>query len=573
MSEIHQTGPTTGPNLVSFSRKLHSNFEILYVTIGSQLDFLRFFLCLVLNFSSSVQALPETRTIDDAFGDLANPDIQTPIYNGNWIARRGPECSNSTGCSVIVPDNANLIVNGTWHEGLHSPKGSNSSDTHPEPSTLHLSFNGTALSVFCILPARTIIGGGGTSYIVWPLYLNFILDGHPAGSFNRTPDQLTDTFQYNVSVFSRKNLENKAHTFIMELDDPTLDSFVLFDYASYVYENGVEGENNVAPVTPVKSEVNSQVFNHSGLIGGVVSGVVGGIVSLFLLYWAKPIIEVGAEELGWTALRRRRDLKKKVSDALKATEYSYRYNSSAQPSYLKLFGDTRSQYVYGVLSDWAHTRITKKGVTGVYWLQGSDCVWRSALAQKLAKECEGKELLATFFFSTKDPNRNHPRFLALAIVHEMLTTGCLGTRVSILQMLALRYPTSLDNYSLNSQFAMLVTGTSNWRTKLYDAFRFPSRIMKASSTLIVLNGLDECGSDQEQDQVLSYIYLAMTKKLPVRFLVCSRPTDYLQKRFSHLNLRCHTKIVSLDSDWNTPLATRKIKAVNPRVADESLSMA
>ncbi|KAF9260165.1 hypothetical protein L218DRAFT_1003084 [Marasmius fiardii PR-910] len=535
-------------------------------------DFLRFFLCLVLNSSSSVQALPETRTIDDAFGDLANPDIQTPIYNGNWVARRGPECSNSTGCSIVVPNNTNLIVNGTWHEALHSPKGSDSNDGQPESSTLQLLFNGTALSVFCILPARTIIGGGGTSYIAWPLYLNFTLDGLPAGSFNRTPDQLADTFQYNVSVFSRNNLENKAHTFIMELNDndPTLDSFVLFDYASYVYDNGV-GEVQHAEV---KSESSSRkLANRGGLISGVVVGVVCGIGFLvgagpFLLYLVITIGAVGAEVLGWTALRRRRDLKMKVLDELKAIGYSYQYNS-AQPSYLKLLGDTRSQYVYGALSDWAHTRISKKRVAGVYWLQGSDRVWRSALAQKLAKDCEGKELLATFFFSTEDPNRNTPRYLPLAIAHGMLTTGSFGTRLSILEQLS-RFPRPIEN-TLDSQFKMLVA--FDWRTKLYNAFSFPSCIMKASSTLIILDGFDECGSDGKKDRVLSYISSALTEKLPVRFLICSQPTDYLRKRFGRPGLRMYAKIVSLDNDWGTPLAVRKIKVINPQAADTSLSMA
>ncbi|KAF9260168.1 hypothetical protein L218DRAFT_947086 [Marasmius fiardii PR-910] len=353
-------------------------------------DLLHFFLCLVLHSSSSVQALPKTRTIDDTFGDLANPDIQTPIYNGNWIARRGSECSNSTGCSDIVPNNANLIVNGTWHEALHSP-------TQPEPSTLHLSFNelipGTALSVFCILPARTIIRGGGTSNIVWPLYLNFLLDSQPAESFNRTPDQLTDSFQYNVSVFSRDNLENKAHTFIIALNDPLNDSFVLFDYASYVYDDDT-----------VKAKFKAS------LVGYIFVGLASGMGFLMFIWY----------------------LKSRLLDALKATEYSYRFNSPAQPSYLELLGDTRSQYIYGVLSDWAHTRLPKKGSAGagIYWLQGSESSWRSAVAQKLAKECEEKELLSTFFFSTEDPNRNTPRYLTLAIAHEMMATSSFGTRNS-----------------------------------------------------------------------------------------------------------------------------------------------
>ncbi|KAF9260170.1 hypothetical protein L218DRAFT_1079541 [Marasmius fiardii PR-910] len=508
-------------------------------------------LCLVLNFSSSVQALIEMRTIDDTFGDSTNPNI-TPIYNGNWIARTGPDCKNANGCTgstVAIPNNT-LIFNGTWHEAVYSPKSSEAHDD--QASTLQLSFNGTGLSVFCILPPRTAIGTGNTTHIVCPLYLTFILDGQPVGSFNRTSEQLTDSFQYNISVFSRNNLENRAHTFMM-LNNPTLDSFVLFDYASYVYDDEIEEVKHA-----VRAKLESKI-TEAGATFVVMAAVYLsiflflGAVRIGLVNWVLGLV-LGPITLADNLLKRRRDLKRRIPNALEKTEYSFRYNSSAQPSYLKLLGDTRSHYVYGVLSDWAHKSLLKKDVPGVYWLQGSDSVWRSAIAQKLAKEEDGTELLATFFFSSTDSNRNNPQYLALAIAHEMLTRTSFGTRNSILQIL--QDTRDILGASVESQFETLVIGAFlNWRTKLCDAFRFPLRIMTASSTLIILDGLDECGSVKDQECALSLVVSAMEKRLPIRFLISSRPTDHLRNQFDEPDLRQHTKILSLDNDPHWQIKT------------------
>ncbi|KAF9260175.1 hypothetical protein L218DRAFT_622087 [Marasmius fiardii PR-910] len=413
----------------------------------------------------------------------------------------------------------------------------------------------------------------GSAYNFRQLYLNFILDDQPAGSFNRT---LTDNFQFNVSVFSRNNLEIKNHTFVMELNDPTLDSFVLFDYASYMY-NDSAGPPEVQHVEFDLSEEKQKPHPEVTILFAMAGSITG--ISLLLVYWhggaliirrkvelimkimhrliVKPISD-------WIDRRSHlRSLRRRIPRALEATEYSYRYDSSAQPSYSRLLGDTRSQYIFGVLSEWAHTSLFKKGITGVYWLQGSENSWRSALAQKLAKGCEGKELLATFFFSSRDPNRNNPQYLALAIAHDLNRQQPDGRPGWF----------RLEEETVESQFKMLVVGTFlNWRTRLYDGFRFPLRIMMASSTLIILDGLDECGSDSEQERVLSLVLSAMEKKLPVRFLICSRPTEHLRQQFDKPDLHRYTRILSLDNDANTPLANRNIKAVTPRAADESSSM-
>ncbi|KAF9267030.1 hypothetical protein L218DRAFT_955504 [Marasmius fiardii PR-910] len=183
-------------------------------------------------------------------------------------------------------------------------------------------------------------------------------------------------------------------------------------------------------------------------------------------------------------------------------------------------------------------------------MQGSNAVERSAVAQKLAKACEEKELLVTFFFSSEDPNRNNPRYLVLAIVHEM-SLAISSIRNRILGIVEDR-PDILQA-SIETQFKTLVVGNFlSWRSKLRDAFS-PSRIMTASSTLVIIDGLDECLSVSEQERVLSLVQSAMEKKLPVRFLICSRLEPEIQKIFNGDGLRQYMEMISLDSNDSNPL--------------------
>ncbi|KAF9254676.1 hypothetical protein L218DRAFT_836831, partial [Marasmius fiardii PR-910] len=55
------------------------------------------------------------------------------------------------------------------------------------------------------------------------------------------------------------------------------------------------------------------------------------------------------------------------------------------------------------------------------WLRGSAGTGKSAITQTIAEACEGKNLLATLFFSRSDPNRNTSRYLALAIADAITT--------------------------------------------------------------------------------------------------------------------------------------------------------
>ncbi|KAF9259449.1 hypothetical protein L218DRAFT_665442 [Marasmius fiardii PR-910] len=160
----------------------------------------------------------------------------------------------------------------------------------------------------------------------------------------------------------------------------------------------------------------------------------------------------------------------------------------------------------------------------------------------MAERCRGKELLATFFFSRTIPHRNNAQYVALAIA-DGISMVLPGHRKSITQ--TVRKKPGILYASVESQFETLVIEPfTKWINQLQYGVT-PSRIMAAASTLVIMDGLD-CLQIAEQKVVLEFVSLAMEKKLPLRFLICSRPKRHLEELCYKTGLHRFTKHISLD---------------------------
>ncbi|KAK1232937.1 hypothetical protein PQX77_003950 [Marasmius sp. AFHP31] len=177
------------------------------------------FLVLFTPYISIVIGSRHFRTIDDTFGDPAIDGALLTYLptSAPWTQQPG----NCGGCK-LNPNNTDRIMNGTWHDTTHP--------ANEDAWSVKLTFTGIAMSVFCILPPKS-------AEAVVDYDLSFILDGRPAGTFTRTRGELTDEYQYNVSVISLDSLENREHTFIMEMAKSPNRSVILFDYASYIHDD------------------------------------------------------------------------------------------------------------------------------------------------------------------------------------------------------------------------------------------------------------------------------------------------------------------------------------------------
>ncbi|KAK7060949.1 hypothetical protein VNI00_000684 [Paramarasmius palmivorus] len=220
---------------------------------------------LLITFLSTAQALLQTRFIDDETGDPITGKKVTYSPANQWS--QGNTC---TGCNVR-PSNTSAY-NGTWHDTTHFM-----GDT---PRSVQFLFTGVSLSVFCILPPKS-------AQAIKTYDLTFTLDGASAGSFSLEPD--SDEYQYNVAVVSLNNLTQKEHSFMMQAASSTIDSLILFDYATYVFDDSISTSASLSgDISPTSTPSNtasaapSRSSSKSDPTAAIVGGVLGGLLVVAL---------------------------------------------------------------------------------------------------------------------------------------------------------------------------------------------------------------------------------------------------------------------------------------------------
>ncbi|KAF9254771.1 hypothetical protein L218DRAFT_1009307 [Marasmius fiardii PR-910] len=235
-----------------------------------------------------------------------------------------------------------------------------------------------------------------------------------------------------------------------------------------------------------------------------------------------------------------------IQEALIKIQYSYRHDSQARFPQPKCSEGTR-KVILSDLMGWACSDLSPE-IAGVCWLRGSAGTGKSAIAQTIAEASEGKNLLATFFFSRSDPNRNTSRYLALAMADAIITT-IPSLQHTILQKVNNRR--EILHATLDAQFkALVIEPLLEWRDHIQSSQSIHPTIAISRPQLVIIDGLDECLDITEQQQVLSLVLLAMGHKLPVRFFICSCPEPQIQGRFNQENLSQFTKFMSLNGDPN-----------------------
>ena len=148
-------------------------------------------------------------------------------------------------------------------------------------------------------------------------------------------------------------------------------------------------------------------------------------------------------------------------------------------------------------------------------MTGSAGSGKSAIAQTICEQCEEKGILgASFFFSVADPTRNHPgRFIA-SLAHQ------LAVRIPVVQpyiLSAVQRQSGIFSKSLQVQMDKLI---------ILPITQFLSQHPPSPSPLrthvLVVDGLDECGKEENQQQVILALHqLQCVAVLPfIVFLTC-----------------------------------------------------
>ncbi|KAL0067535.1 hypothetical protein AAF712_005526 [Marasmius tenuissimus] len=207
-------------------------------------------------------------------------------------------------------------------------------------------------------------------------------------------------------------------------------------------------------------------------------------------------------------------------------------------------------------------------------------VGKTAIAMSAAKACEEEGLLvSSFFFFRSDPKRNNPSALWLSVAHGLVLT--MPVVATLIERRISEDPKILEA-RLEEQFRELILNPflspalrSSWQRRLCNLFLQALCLILSSVMLldalwgfwaalspigpvqvpdiVIIDGLDECGSEATQLRILSIIQNAVRQapRFPLRFLICGRPEAWFQEAFAAKPLYTLSKIISLDDQFRT----------------------
>ena len=168
----------------------------------------------------------------------------------------------------------------------------------------------------------------------------------------------------------------------------------------------------------------------------------------------------------------------------------------------------------------------------IMWLNGPAGAGKSAIAQTIAERYKDSRVAASFFFLRNTSDRG--------VADRLFTTLAWQLGASIPETLpyielALKTERLLHTKSIGIQFDYLVT-------KVFENLLRDNPEFRPEKSLVIIDGLNECATEQDQKLFLTLIGDALTRtNIPLRFLICSRPNAHIKKTFDmeHMKMVTH----------------------------------
>ena len=200
--------------------------------------------------------------------------------------------------------------------------------------------------------------------------------------------------------------------------------------------------------------------------------------------------------------------------------------------------DTRKA-IRQIILDWVHN---ESSASSVFWLYGPAGAGKTAILQAIAEflcSPSGSDQIfgGSFFFSRGKNTHDHSRFLFSTIAYQ-LALNVPGLRQHVNHIIESN-PT-LHTKSMDVQLQHLIV----------KAFQLLSPLPQRSY-LVIIDGLDECHDKVNQQSILRLLCETITvHKLPLRFLIGSRPESHICASFDQESLYTITQRVVLDEKFN-----------------------
>ncbi|KAF5344566.1 hypothetical protein D9756_003576 [Leucocoprinus leucothites] len=177
---------------------------------------------------------------------------------------------------------------------------------------------------------------------------------------------------------------------------------------------------------------------------------------------------------------------------------------------------------------------------GMLWLSGSAGVGKSAVAQTVAEEFQTRGRLGAAFFFSRPNHLDDPDTVIPTLVYQLAVNHSQYKQILIRRLTD--DPLILDK-SRKTQFRELIVVPFHiLATQHEDTVREP--------LLIVIDGLDECCDRAAQRELVELIgrLARQVPKLPLIWMICSRPESHLKAVFSDPDhpITCHRESLVIE---------------------------
>ena len=211
-------------------------------------------------------------------------------------------------------------------------------------------------------------------------------------------------------------------------------------------------------------------------------------------------------------------------------------SAERSPFSLKFLRNTRKD-VRQIILDWIHS---ESSASSFFWLYGSAGAGKTAILQTIADFLSEsyENFGGSFFFSRGRQGHDQGHFLFSTIAYQ-LALKVPGLRQYVNRIM--ESDPSLLYKSISVQFQKLIV----------DAFKCLSPLPQRTY-LVIIDALDECHEGETQQLILHLLCETITvHKLPLRFLIGSRPEPHICDSFHQESLYTVTRQVNLDERFDS----------------------
>ncbi|KAF8737949.1 hypothetical protein AX14_012128 [Amanita brunnescens Koide BX004] len=183
----------------------------------------------------------------------------------------------------------------------------------------------------------------------------------------------------------------------------------------------------------------------------------------------------------------------------------------------RCYPETRVE-VLKTITDWIDDPDSRKRI---FWLSGPAGAGKSAITQTIAERCKKTQLAASFFFQRNTSDRGVADRLFLTLAWQLAMSI---PEIRPYLESTLKTERSIHAKSIDVQFDSLFV-------QVFEKLLRDKPDLRLQKSLVIIDAVDECATDLDQEMILALIGAQMSKTVPLRFLISSRPEPRIEEMF------------------------------------------